>query len=221
MRRRAGTVFACAAALAAVLAPSAIAAPASIEAGVAPGQNVFGAANHLHDAGTVAQLSHVAGGAHNATATAQGPDGKALFRSSTISLGSTPVDGTQYIGQGVYPFVCTIHPGMSSQLTVPGSGTPLPRPSVTAKITAGKLAKVLKKAKVPVKVNASGGTATVNVRLGKRTIGVARSVKGARKTVIPLTRKGHGKLEKRKKAKLTVVATIDFGSPAQASRKLK
>jgi plastocyanin len=66
---------------------------------------------------------------HNVTATANGPDGKPLFASATISLGQTArADGTQYLASGSYQFDCTLHPFMKGTLVVTSAGSPVPRP---------------------------------------------------------------------------------------------
>jgi plastocyanin len=224
MRRRAGTLaLGAALALAALTAPAAVAAPAQIEAGTG-GADVFSLPSYFHDAGTVAAVTWVGGGTHNATASAKGPDGKPLFRSADITSGSAPVNGTQYVAQGVYPFVCTIHIGMNSSLNV-NAGTPLPRPAVTAKAVKGtKLAAVVKKGKLPVKLTVSnGGAATVTVLLGKKQVGASKQpVTKSGTTSIPLSAKGKAALaKKKKKVTLTLNASIDFGSPVSAKATLK
>lgn len=205
----------------ALAAPAAQAAPAGIIAGSAgPDANLFSAPAFAHDAGTVATMTWVAGGSHNVTAGSPGPDGKPLFRSDTISSGSAPVQGTQYVPQGSYAFVCTIHAGMSSTLNV-NAGAPLPRPTVSLKAKGAKLAKVAKKGKLIVKVTLSGGqAATVNVKLGKRKIGSADTAKSG-KLAVKLSGKGVKALKRKRKAKLKLDASVDFGSPAKTKVVLK
>ena len=220
MRRAAGAALA-AAVIAAWAAPSAAAAPAAIEAGTG-GANVFSAGSFAHDAGTIAQLV-IASGSHNVTAAAPGPDGEPLFRSATIATGSTSVNGTQYLALGSYPFVCTVHPGMSSSLNV-NAGAPLARPAVELKVKSRSLDQVVRKKAVKVKATVTGGQgegAEVNVLLGKRTIGIAREAFSTGVLKIRLTGKGHSRLENRGKAKIRAEATIEFGDPASAKRKLK
>jgi plastocyanin len=66
---------------------------------------------------------------HNVTSTAKGSDGRPLFESKTADNNQTvPVEGTQYLTSGSYPFVCTIHPNMRGTLNVTSDGKPLPRP---------------------------------------------------------------------------------------------
>ena len=218
MRRLAGTAAVCGAVLAGTAA-IALGAPAAIT-------NVgdtFSAPTYAHDAGTVAQYVN-AGGTHNVMATAKGPDGKALFRSATISGGSTPVNGTQYLAPGSYPFICTIHPTTMTGDLIVGTGTPLARPAVAVKILDKKLQTVLKNKKLKVKLTATGsGNVPVDAFLGKKTITSRTQVDAPGSTVLklPLTTKGRKALAKKAKAKVTVKSSIDFGSPVQASAKLK
>jgi plastocyanin len=66
---------------------------------------------------------------HDVTASQKGPDGKPLFSSGSVDGGkSAPVDGSQYLTEGHYEFVCTIHPNMKAMLMVTGNGTPAQRP---------------------------------------------------------------------------------------------
>ena len=222
MRARASivTVIAAAAAIAAS-ASSAYAAPANIIAGAGGADpNLFSAAAYTHDAGTVATMTWVAGGAHNVTGTANGPDNRPILDSQTISSGSTPVPGSQYLPIGTYPFVCTIHFGMNSTLNV-NVGTPQPRPTVAAKLVSKKLAKVAKKGKAVVKVTLTGTEpATVALKLGKRTLGSNDTTKSG-KVAIRISKQGKNVLKKKKKVKLSVAATVAFGSPATSKGKLK
>jgi hypothetical protein len=184
---------------------------------------VFTAPTYLHDAGTVASFTST-GGTHNATSTASGPDGQPLFSSATISSGTTPVNGTQYLTLGSYAFICTIHPStMQAGLNV-NAGTPLPRPEVALKVKTTKLDQAVRRSEVKVKATITGGTgeeATVNLKLGKKTIGVAESTTITRVLKIELTRKGERRLEDRNRAKVKAEATIDFGSPVRAKGTLR
>jgi hypothetical protein len=71
-------------------------------------------------------------------ASAVGTRGR-LFSSATIRSGTTPVNGTQSLAPGTYPFICTIHdPQMAAQLVVrPGAAPPRlpppPRPDIAAR----------------------------------------------------------------------------------------
>ena len=47
-----------------------------------------------------------------------------LFASKTVGTGSeVPVEGTDGLGQGSYPFICSLHPFMKGTLTVSGGGS--------------------------------------------------------------------------------------------------
>ena len=166
---------------------------------------------------------------HNVTATAAGPDGKPLFRSSTISGGgSGTVDGTQYLPAGDYPFFCTIHgPVMSGTLHVTGAGAALARPQISLAFISRKLAKVVSKGKLQINVAAfsKSDDILVEAKLGKTTLGKANVVSlaaGAKQTVaLKLNKAAKNKLRGKKKATITAVGTVAFGSPTTAKGKLK
>jgi plastocyanin len=208
------------AAIAAVLglgAAIAWAAPANI---VGTGGDVFTPTSYTHEGGTLAQLT-VTGSTHNATANANGPDGKALFRSSTISGGTTPVNGTQYLNAGSYPFICTIHP-TTMQATLNVTGTGLPRPTVDLAVTSRKLSKVLKKGKLAVKATTTGNPAVaLRAALGKRTIATGTVPAGGTTAAMKLSKAGKQALRGKDKATVKVTGSIDFGAPDTAKAKLK
>jgi plastocyanin len=164
------------------------------------------------------------GGTHNVTARQTGPDGKALFRSPTISGGTAGVDGTQYLSTGDYPFFCTVHPTtMNGTLHVTGGGTALPRPSASLKLKSKDLSKAIKKG-ILVGVNASTKIdgATLTAKLGKTTIGKATVslAAGAQTDRVKLNKAGKSKLRGKSSAKVSVTADIPFGSPATVKAKL-
>src|SRR3954454_1808602 len=69
-------------------------------------------------------------GPHNVTAADNGPDGKPLFASKTISNGEdAPVVGAAQLKTGSYSFMCTIHTFMTATLNVTDQGTPQPAPA--------------------------------------------------------------------------------------------
>ena len=217
-------VAGCAAAalIAAIAAPSALAQAANIGAGVGA-SNVFAAPSFAHQASTLATMTWGGGGSHNVTATGDGPDGEALFRSETISGGTVPVNGTQYLGTGSYAFICTIHPAtMSGTLNV--AGTSLARPELSLEVKSGKLARVLRSGEVKVKAKVSGGSgeeAEVTAAVGKREIAKPKSTARTRVLKLKLTKQGRELLAKRGKAKVKARGSIEFGSPATAKRVLK
>jgi plastocyanin len=218
--RRLGLVAAVAAIAAMVYAGIALAAGSTI---VGQGDNTYDAPTYAIDQGQVAQLQ-VTGSDHNATANQNGPDGKALFRSPTISGGTAGVDGTQYLTAGSYTFFCTIHPTtMQATLVVTGNGTPQARPSATLKGKKTSVAKAIKKGiLVSVNANAKIDGATLTAKLGKTTIGQANVslAAGAQTDRVKLNKAGKSKLRGKSKAKVTVVAALPFGSPASAKVKL-
>jgi plastocyanin len=221
MRRLAGITGVCAALLAGTAA-IALGAPATITNN--PADNTFLPTSFNHDAGTVATYLHSGGAPHDVTATTNGPDGKALFRSATISSGSTPVNGTQFLGPGPYPFFCTVHgPSMSGTLIV-GAGTPQARPSVALQVLDKKLAEVVKKKQLRVQVTTTGsGKAPVSAFLGKKEVATAGEVTapGTKVLKLKLTAKGRNAIKKKAKVTLTVKSSIAFGKPATATAKLK
>lgn len=165
---------------------------------------------------------------HDATSTQRGPDGKALFYSPIISGGeSAPIAGTQYLGPGTYPFYCTLHgAAMSGELVIEDTGTVVPRPSVKVTIVAQKL-KALRRGGVKVKLTArtaSRGISVVatkgKVRLGARSkinLGAGRS----RTFRLPLTKAGRKAVAKGRSVKVKVKATVPFGKPSTATRKVR
>jgi plastocyanin len=191
---------------------------------VGQADNTFSATTYTIDQGEVSQLQ-VTGNSHNATARQNGPDGKALFRSATISGGSTGVIGTQYLGSGDYTFFCTIHPStMQATLHVSGNGAPQARPSATVSVRSKKIAKASKKG-ILVAINSTAKVDGVSLtaKLGKATIGSIQGLAlgpGEQFQVLKLSKSGKGKLGKKSKASVTVIADIPFGSPASGKKKL-
>jgi plastocyanin len=186
-----------------------------------------GNAPYNTDQGVVVQFQD-AGGTHNVTARQTGPDGKALFRSATISGGTAGVDGSQYLTTGDYQFFCSVHPTtMSGTLHVTGAGTALARPQISLVVISRKLATVAKKGKLQVNVGAltTSDDISVEAKLGKTSLGkadVSHLANGQKQTVtVKLNKAAKNKLKGKKKATITVVGTVAFGSPATAKGKLK
>jgi plastocyanin len=66
---------------------------------------------------------------HDVTASVPGPDGKPLFATPIVESGKRAfVEGSQYLTEGHYAFVCSLHSGMKGTLHVTGNGTPQARP---------------------------------------------------------------------------------------------
>jgi plastocyanin len=191
---------------------------------VGQADDTYNAATYTADQGEVVQFN-VTGDSHNVTARQSGPDGKELFRSPTITGGTTGVQGTQYLSAGSYTFFCTVHPTtMQATLVVTGNGTPQPRPSATLSVRTKKLAQATKKG-ILVAITTTGkvDSASLTAKLGKTTIGRATNLaffSGQQFATVKLTKSGKSKLRKKSKASVTVTADIAFGSPATAKSKL-
>jgi plastocyanin len=186
--------------------------------------NTYSAPAYTIDQGEVGQLQ-VTGSTHNATANQKGPDGQALFRSPTISGGTTGVQGTQYLSSGDYTFFCTVHPTtMQATLHVSGNGTPQARPSAQISVRSKKLSKVSKKGiLVAITASAKVDGASLVAKLGKATIGKVDGISlaaGQQFATVKLSKTGKNKLKNKSKASVTVTATIPFGSPASGKSKL-
>jgi plastocyanin len=176
------------------------------------------------DQGAVVQFQDL-GGSHNVTARENGPDGKALFSSPTISGGTAAVDGTQYLSAGDYAFFCTVHPTtMQGTLHVTSAGTALARPSATLTLQTRTISKAIKKGLlVSVNANSAVSGATLTAKLGKATLGKTTTslASGAQTKNVKLSKAGKSKLRSKSKATVKVTADIPFGSPASAKGKLK
>ncbi|MBN8867671.1 MAG: hypothetical protein J0H98_08955 [Solirubrobacterales bacterium] len=166
---------------------------------------------------------------HNVTSTATGPDGRPLFYSVSLLGGqSAEVKGTQYLPAGTYPFICTFHsPGMSGELIVDGGkGTIAARPTVRVSFAAQRLATVKRRGvKVKVKaVTASSGVAITAFR-GKLKLGSKAGIKlaaGQTRTVtLPLTKAARRAIRKAKAVPIKLKATVLFGKPSTANRRVR
>jgi plastocyanin len=94
--------------------------------------NRFSASDYTMDQGAKLVFHNGDTVAHDVTASSQGQDGKPLFKSATTDSGkTTTVDGSQYLTEGHYDFICSIHPNMKASLHVTGNGTPAVRPGAT------------------------------------------------------------------------------------------
>jgi plastocyanin len=223
--RRFGLAIALVAFGAMVYAGIALAASDTIVAGPSEAyDHQPGNAPYNTDQGVVVQFQ-VSGDSHNVTARQTGPDGKALFRTPTISGGTAGVDGTQYLPGGDYAFFCTVHPTtMSGTLHVTGNGTAQARPSAQVTVRSKKLAKVSKKGVlVAITATAKVDGASLVAKLGKTTIGKVDGVSlfaGQQFATVKLTKAGKSKLSKKSKASVSVTADIPFGSPATGKAKL-
>ena len=165
---------------------------------------------------------------HDVWSRLNGPDGKKLFISPTISPGqNTVVNGTQYLTTGSYAFFCNVHPfEMSGNLAVTGAGTPQPRPSINVTVVSGKLDKVASKGKLALKVQAltAANDVSLEAKLGKVVIGTIPDLDvpagQTRKATLKLNKAGKSKLAAKDKATIKVTGNVAFGSPDTVKKKL-
>jgi plastocyanin len=178
------------------------------------------------DPGQVATYQNPGGVSHNVYASGNGPDGAPLFSSETIDSGQTPVNGTQYLGPGSYPFICTIHPEMVAELAVTANGIPLARPDIEVKVLSSKLGKVVSSGKLKVKVSASTESDDIVLvaRKGARKLGSKPNIDlaagSSRSVKLRLTGAGKNALEDLESARVKVTGAVPFGSPDSGKRKL-
>jgi plastocyanin len=168
--------------------------------------------------------------AHDVTATATGADDKPLFESGKVNGGkSAPVEGAQYLTEGHYEFICSIHSNMKGTIHVTGNGTPKQRPgaSTDSPATADRTKPRLKlrilsrtthvaraRHTLVVRVNLSETShvelrAVARPKAGGPLVTVARRVlhkaSGARSVHLRLTRAGRAAL--RRDRRLAIVVT--------------
>jgi plastocyanin len=222
-----GTTLICGAIAAALVAAgTAFAAAQTIVAADAGGNNSFSQPVYTMDQGEKAPFQNIGFNQHNATATASGPDGKPLFSSPTIGMGSTVVEGTQYLTTGGYVFICTIHPStMIATLQVSGNGVPVPRPTLALTLLSKRLDKVLKNGLlVRMDVGTKADDMTLEARLGKTLIGSVADISQATGTSfikVKLNKAGKSRLRKREKATISLSGTVPYGAPTTSRGKLK
>lgn len=165
---------------------------------------------------------------HDVRSTQRGPDGRFLFE-SVVALGggSNPVTGTQYLTTGTYPFYCTIHgPSMSGELEVSASGKAVPRPSVKVSFVNQRLKQVRKRGvKVKLRATTASKGVTVTAKKGKVLLGskgkLSFSAGQTRTITLPLTGKGRKAIRKGKVVKISLRATVNYGKPSNATRKVR
>jgi plastocyanin len=88
-------------------------------------KNQFDKPTYFADEGELVQYKHSGSAPHNVVST-QTSRGEPLFKSATISDGKTPVNGTELLAPGTYPFVCTLHNGMAAELVIRDTAPPPP-----------------------------------------------------------------------------------------------
>jgi plastocyanin len=181
------------------------------------------------DAGTVGSFQNqTTGTSHTMTASDNGPDAKPLFDTGTVSSGQgAAVEGTQYLAPGSYHFFCEIHgPSMSADLIVSGNGTPVARPQISLKLLSKDLAKVASSGKLKLKLSAVTAATGIDVsaQKGPKKLGSVKKVNlaaGASRIVkLLLSSSARKALESLSSAKVKATASVPFGAPAEAKRRL-
>ena len=169
---------------------------------------------------------------HDVTSSRKSADGKPLFRSELVAPGSSgPVEGTEYLTTGSYPFVCSVHPGMDATLVVTSAGTPVPRPEpprLTIKITSGDLQRVVNRGKLKLRVTSTKAEVKLAARTKSRTLGrktVDFASVGTRTVTLSLSKAARNSLRGRSSAKVTATGTATDAAgqtdKATASRTLR
>lgn len=167
---------------------------------------------------------------HDVLARDKGPDGKPLFRSELVGFAqSAPVEGTEFLVTGAYPFVCSLHPQMEGTITVTSAGQPKPRPgdktSLKLSVLDSKVSKVRSRGSLRVRVT-TNRPATVRMTtradgstFARGTVKLAEA--GAKTAQLRLTRAGRKLVARRKRIALTVSGTTKnaAGKTTRASAK--
>jgi hypothetical protein len=92
--------------------------------------------------------------------------GYKVFASKTIIPGQTiPINGTQYLTTGDYPFHCSVHPSMQATLHVTSAGTPVARPDIEIKILTISLRQARKLKGVQVQIDAATKSPNIGMRV--------------------------------------------------------
>jgi plastocyanin len=179
--------------------------------------NEFDRATYNSDVGDLVQFQHTGGGPHNVTST-QLSGGELLFSSATISSGTTPVNGTQSLPPGTYPFICTIHaPGMTAELVVRESGAPPPAP-LTLDLEARK-----QELRKKLKFFATASAASTLVATGNKIKETTTQLAADQETLVKakLKRKALNRLEEKDKRKVKIEGTATDQSGASATDTVK
>ena len=179
------------------------------------------------DAGSIPQfVNGDPGDSHNVVASEDGPDGEELFQTALLpGGGSEPVIGSQYLIPGSYRFICTIHIGMESSLSVAGPGA-VPRPAIDVSVASGKVAKVARgKLKVAVKATALSEDVSLAAKLGGKPLasvaGIDLAAGESRNLTLKLGGKARRLLADLDRAKVSLSAKVPFGAADSAKRTLK
>jgi plastocyanin len=169
---------------------------------------------------------------HDVTAGTRGPDGKPLFGTPLIGTGEEAfVEGSQYLTEGHYPYVCSIHANMQGTLHVTSAGTPVPRPGggagggggvaadktkpkVRLRVLSTRASRVRRVGELVVEVKVDEATKvglTARARSGRRKVTIATgsaelTASGTRRPELKLTRTGRKLLKSRRGLPVAVSA---------------
>jgi plastocyanin len=170
------------------------------------------------DQGEKVTLSNIDIAGHDVFSRQRGPDDKPLFSSDLVAPGeSGPVNGTEFLVTGTYPFYCTVHPGMEATLEVTSAGTPVERPDapeVEVKVASGDLQRVVRDGKLRLRVTSTKATVQLAVRakagrssiaLGTKTVRFRSAAE--RIVTLRLSDSARDALRGRRSAKVTATAT--------------
>jgi plastocyanin len=175
------------------------------------------------DEGDLVRFEHTGGGPHDVTST-QFSGGELLFSSATIISGTTPVNGTQSLPPGTYPFICTIHaPGMAAELVVRESGAPPPAP-LTLDLEARK-----QELRKKLKFFATASVTSTLIATGKAIKETTKQLAANQETPVKakLKRKALNRLEAklddngRAQVKIEGTASVESGGTATDTVKVK
>jgi plastocyanin len=177
------------------------------------------------------------GAMHDVTADKDGSDGKPIFKSALLDQNkSGPVAGVEFLTTGDYTFHCSVHPFMQGTLHVTVNGTPATRgnptdttpPDATVAILDAKIAPVLKRNALRVKlVSNEASRFKLTASSGRTTIakGTATATNGHRTAAITLTKAGRKLLGKSRTVTVRLKASVNDAagnrSAASATRKLR
>jgi plastocyanin len=186
----------------------------------------YGQASFTIDRGTTATFQNQDPGTSPHDVTAIDTGGKKnlpLFRTAEISLGQTPVNGTNSLAPGTYRFFCTVHPTqMSGQLVV----TPSASPTVSVKVVSKKLGPVASSGKLQVKLTGilAANKVPVTARLGKKKLGSTNvtdlAAGSSKKVKLPLSRAGRNAIRNAKSATIKVTAAPPGDQAVSAKQRL-
>jgi plastocyanin len=187
--------------------------------------NSFDRSTYYSDQGDLVQYQYVGAGAPHNVRSTQFSGGERLFSSDTISTGTTPVDGTQDLGPGTYPFICTIHPSqMAAELVVREDSTPPPDGGAPLTLDMAAKKQELKK---KLKFTATASVASTLVAEGQKIKDATEQLAANQRTKVKtkLKRKARNlleeKLEEKGRAGVKVTGTATAQSGAEASDTIK